>query len=179
MLELFSRDWWVVAVRGLVALLIGIVILVWPGLTARVLLILFGILFLVDGAFSVFDASQRYQRREQWWPRLLRGLFGITAGVVTFVWPSVTAVVLLYIVAIWAITTGTLEIVAAIQLRREITGEALLVAAGILSVLVGLLLLADPMRGALALAVLIGVYFVVLGILLVLLGFQMQRVAAR
>lgn len=169
-----TRDWSSVLLRGIVSLILGILILIWPGLTIRVFLLLFGVFAFVEGFFSVFDAIGRAGRGATWWPRLLMGLLGIGVGIVVFVWTDLTALILLYIIAAWAFATGIVEIVSAIEFRREIAGEWMLAIIGILSVLFGLLLFANPMAGALALAVLIGVYFVILGILLIILAFQLR-----
>lgn len=179
MLRVFSPIWWVTAVRGFVLLLVGLVILAWPDLTLDLLLALFAAIVLLDGGFSTYEAFGRSQRGEQWWPRLLRGLVGIGAGLVTILWPAVTATVLLYIVAFWALITGVLEIVAAVQYRRVLAHNWLLVVVGTLSVLVGLLLIANPMAGALALATLIGAYFLILGILLLILALVLRGAAVQ
>jgi uncharacterized membrane protein HdeD (DUF308 family) len=100
-------------------------------------------------------------------------LFSIFVGIAVFVWPGITAVVLLYIIAAWAIATGIVEIVTAVEFHRELTGEWLLAATGIISILFGFLLFFSPAAGALALAILIGIYFVVIGVLLLVLGFQL------
>ncbi len=174
MMQIVSRDWQAVALRGVIALVLGCLIIAWPGLTVGVFLLLFGVFAFVDGFFSVFDALARARRRARWLPRMLMGLFGIGVGVVTFVWPDVTATVLVYIIAAWALAMGIFEIVAAIEFRREITGEWLLAVVGILSVLFGLILFVNPVAGALALATLIGIYFIILGVLLLILAFQLR-----
>ncbi len=162
-----------VILRGIISLILGILILIWPGLSLAVFLLLFGVFVFVDGAFTLFHAIGRAQSGQSWVLRMLMGLFGIGVGVVTFVWPGITAVVLVFIIAAWALAMGIVEIVTAIEFHRELTGEWLLAAAGIISVIFGLLLLFNPAAGVLALAILIGIYFVVLGILLLILGFQL------
>ncbi len=174
MMDIVARNWTAILWRGVVSLVLGILILVWPGLSLRIFLLLFGVYAFVEGFFSVFDAIGRVRSERPWVLRLVRGLFGIGVGIVTFAWPGITAVVLVYIIAAWAFATGIVEIVAAVEFRRQIAGEWLLAAAGILSVLFGLILFANPGAGALALAMLIGVYFVILGILLAILAFQLR-----
>jgi len=174
MMEIVPRDWQAIALRGVIALVLGCLIIAWPGLTVGVFLLLFGVFAFVDGLFSVFDALARARRQARWLPRMLMGLLGIGVGIVTFVWPNVTATILVYIIAAWAFAMGIFEIVAAIEFRREITGEWLLAVVGILSVLFGLILFANPVAGALALAALIGIYFIILGILLLILAFQLR-----
>lgn len=160
-----------VLLRGAISLILGILILVWPGLTLGVFLLLFGVFAFVDGAFSLVHAIGRAQSGQSWALRFLVGLFGIFVGIAVFVWPGITAVVLLYIIAAWALATGIVEIVTAVEFRRELTGEWMLAAVGIISVLFGFLLFFNPAAGALALAILIGIYFVIIGILLLVLGF--------
>ena len=170
----FTRDWTSVLMRSIVALILGILIIAWPGLTIQLFLLLFGVFAFVEGFFAVFDAIGRARGGATWWPRLLRGVLGIGVGIVVFAWPGVTALILVYIIAAWAFATGIVEIVSAIEYRREISGEWMLAIIGILSVLFGLLLFANPLAGALALATLIGVYFLILGILLAILAFQLR-----
>jgi len=162
-----------VITRGIISLILGILILVWPGLTLGVFLFLFGVFAFVDGAFSIAHAIGRARNGQSWGLRFLAGLFGIFVGIAVFVWPGITAVVLLYLIAAWALAIGIVEIAMAVEFRRELTGEWLLAAAGIVSVLFGLLLFFNPAAGALALALLIGLYFVVIGVLLLILGFQL------
>ena len=177
MMEAYARDWSTILVRGIISLVLGILILVWPGLTLGVFLLLFGVFVFVDGAFLLVDAIGRATRGQSWVLRLLGGLIGIGVGVVTFVWPGITALVLVYIIAAWALATGIIEIVTAIEFHRELTGEWLLAAAGIISVLFGLLLFINPAAGALALAALIGIYFLIVGILLIILAFRVRGAA--
>jgi uncharacterized membrane protein HdeD (DUF308 family) len=146
----------------------------WPGASILALVLLFGAYALVDGAFAVAASLQRIGKQERWWALLIEGLLGIAAGIVTFLWPDITALVLVYIIGAWAILTGVFEIVAAIQLRREIEGEWLLGLSGVLSVLFGLMLLIFPGSGAIALVWLIASYAFVIGILLIILGFRMR-----
>ncbi len=173
MMQTIGLDRSGVLLRGIVSLILGILILVWPQLSLGVFLLLFGVFALVDGVFSLFHAIGRAMNGQSWVLRLLTGLFGIGVGIVVFVWPGITAVVLVYIIAAWALATGIVEIVTAIEFRQQLTGEWLLAATGIISVLFGLLLFVNPAAGVLALAILIGIYFVILGILLLVLAFQL------
>ncbi len=173
MMQTIGLDRSAVILRGAVSLILGILILVWPGLTLQVFLLLFGVFAFVDGIFSLFNAIGRASSGQSWVLRFLAGLLGIFVGIAVFVWPGITAVVLLYIIAAWALATGILEIVTAIEFHRELTGEWLLAAVGIISVLFGFLLFFNPVAGALALAIVIGIYFVIIGILLLVLGFML------
>jgi uncharacterized membrane protein HdeD (DUF308 family) len=174
MLLVLARNWWMLALRGLVAVLFGLVAIVWPGLTLTALVLLFGAYALVDGVFAVVSALRTASRQSRWWMLLIEGVIGIVIGVVTFLWPDITALALLYLIAAWAIVTGVFEILAAIRLRREITGEWLLALSGIASVLFGLLLVILPGAGALAVVWLIGIYALIFGVLLIVLAFRLR-----
>ncbi len=174
MVTQLARNWWVLALRGLAAVIFGILAILWPSITITVLVLFFGAYALVDGIFAVFAAITHREGHDRWWVLLLEGLVGIAAGILTFFYPAVTALVLLYFIAAWAILTGILEIMAALRLRREIEGEWLLVVSGILSVLFGVVAVIFPGAGALAVIWLIGAYAIVFGLLLITLGLRVR-----
>jgi uncharacterized membrane protein HdeD (DUF308 family) len=174
MLAMLSRNWWAFALRGLLAIIFGVLALIWPGATLLTLVLLFGAYTLVDGIFAVIAGIRSYGSNERWWAVLLEGLAGILIGLLTFFWPGVTAFVLLYFIAAWAIVTGILEIIAAIRLREVITGEGWMILSGILSVLFGVLLFVFPSAGALSLVWLIGAYAIVFGVVLLILAFRLR-----
>ena len=170
--------WRVLLFRGVLAVIFGIVTLVWPGGTVLALALLFGAYALIDGVGLLVEAFRRRNRPTRWPHRLAYiagGIFGIAAAVITFLAPGITVLVLTILVGAWAITTGILEIVAAVRLRKHIRGELLLALAGAASVLAGLLILLWPGTGALALAVLLGCYALVFGALLLVVAFQLRR----
>jgi uncharacterized membrane protein HdeD (DUF308 family) len=173
MLEKITRNWWLYAVRGGVAILFGILALIWPKETILALVLLFGAYALLDGVFSVFAGIASYRYFKHWWAVLLEGVAGILVGVLTFFWPNITALVLLYFIAAWALITGIFEIVAAIQLRRVITGEWALILSGLLSMILGVLLLVFPGAGAVSVVWLIGIYAILFGITLIILAFRL------
>ena len=165
MLGLVSRDWWVFAIRGLAAIVFGILAFIWPGTTLAVLVLLFGAYVLVDGV-SLLVALARgdaLARRHAWAVGIM-GVLGIVAGVVTFAAPGLTALSLLYLVAFWAIAMGTFQVIAAIALRREIDGEFWMVLGGLATIVFGAFLVAFPGEGLLSLVWLVGIWSVVFGV---------------
>lgn len=174
MLTNLSRYWWLLALRGVAAILFGILAFIWPQLTLEVLVIFFGVYVLIDGVSNIITGFSHRETNDRWWVMLLEGLVGILAGILTFVYPGVSAIILLYFIAAWAILTGILEIVAAIRLREEITGEWALALGGIASIIFGILLILFPGTGALAVVWIIGSYAILFGALLIYLAFKVR-----
>lgn len=172
-LEALTRNWWVFLVRGILAILFGIVAWIWPDLTVTVLVVLFGAYALVDGIFAIVAAITSGEGG-RWLPLLLLGLAGIAVGIMTFLWPDITAVALITIIGVWAIIIGVMQIVAAIQLRRRIEGEWALGLAGLAAIVFGAIVVIFPGSGAIALVWLIGIYAIFFGILLVALAFRLR-----
>lgn len=173
------RSWWLLLLRGLAAIAFGVILWVQPGISLAALVLLFGAYCMADGIFAVWTAIAGAKDSEQWWLLLLVGLLGIGIGILTFVAPGVTALALLFYIAIWAIATGVLEIAAAIRLRKEIDNEWLLLLAGLASVVFGVMLAARPGAGALAVLWLIGSYAIVFGVLLLILAFRVRKVVGK
>ena len=176
MLEWFSRYWWAVALRGALAVVFGVLALIWPDITLRALVLLFGFYALVDGllALAALLLGGRLVGQRRGW-LVVEGVAGIAAGVFTFLWPGITALVLLYLIAVWAVATGVLEVAVAVYLRRELRGEWLLVLGGIASMAFGVLLAVRPGEGAIAVVWVLGVYALVFGAALVALGVRLRR----
>lgn len=167
---ILARNWWVLLLRGIVAIAFGVVTWLQPGISVAALVLLFGAYSLADGVLGAWSAIAGRKEKEHWWVLLLEGLVGIGVGLLTLFAPGVTALALLFYIAIWAIATGVLEIVAAIRLRKEIEGEWLLVLGGLASVAFGVLLMARPGAGALAVLWLIAAYSIAFGVILVVLA---------
>ena len=176
MIGLFTKNWWVLLLRGIVAVLFGILAITRPGITLAVLVLLFGIYAVVDGCLALFAAIGGWSHREDRWLLLLEGFIGIGAGILTLRAPGITAVALLFFIAAWALATGVLRIVAAIRLRKEITGEFWLALSGIAAVVFGFLIMMNPAAGALAIAWLIGWYALFLGAMLVMLSIKLHNI---
>ncbi len=176
--NMLARNWWLIALRGVAAIIFGVLALVWPGITLLALTILFGAYALVDGFLAVIAALTHHTGNRRWWVVLLEGIAGIAAGILTFIWPGLSAFVLVLLIAAWAIVTGILEIWSAIELRRVIKNEWLLILSGLLSVVFGLLVAIFPGAGALAIVWLIGAYAIVFGVLFLILGFRLRSRAA-
>ena len=169
-----ARNWWSLVIRGLVGILFGIITFAWPGITFAALVIVFGAYALLDGVFSLVGAVKAAQAHERWGALVFLGVTGIGAGVVTVLWPAITAFALVCLIAAWAIVTGVFEIAAAVRLRRYIEGEWLLALAGIASLVFGVLIMIAPLAGALVIAVWVGAYALVSGVMLVTLGIKLR-----
>jgi uncharacterized membrane protein HdeD (DUF308 family) len=171
MLDGLARNWWLILLRGICAIIFGLLAIAWPGLSLFTLIILYGVFALFDGGLAIGAAIMGDTPAPRWWLALV-GVLGIAAGAVTLAWPGITGLVLLFFIAGWAIASGVFEIIGAIRLRKEINDEWLLIASGVISVLFGILILAFPGAGALSLAFVIGIFALVYGFLLV--GFAMK-----
>jgi uncharacterized membrane protein HdeD (DUF308 family) len=171
MLHTLVSHWWVLALRGLVAVLFGLLTFLVPGITLVTLVLFFGVYALVDGIFNVVGF---FRLASHHWALLIEGVIGIVAGVLTFAWPAITAIALLYVIAFWAIFTGIFELIAGIRLRKTISNEWLLLLMGVLSLLFGVLILFAPAVGALAIVLWIGAYALIFGIFLLALAFRLR-----
>ncbi len=169
MIGTLAQHWWVVLLRGIAAILFGLMSYAWPGVTLAVLVLIWGAYALVDGIFEVVAGV-----RARYGSLILLGILGIAAGVVTFFWPGITAIALLWIIAFWAIVAGVLQISAAVRLRKEIQGEWLWILSGVCTVVLGCLLIARPGAGALSVVWLIAFFAIAWGILLVILAFKLK-----
>jgi uncharacterized membrane protein HdeD (DUF308 family) len=169
-----AKYWWALALRGLAAVIFGVLAIVWPQITITVLVLLFGAFVFVDGLFAIIAAFTQRGGHDQWWLLLLEGLAGIGIGILTFFFPNATALVLVLFIAAWAIFTGILEIIAAIRLRKEIEGELFLGLAGVLSLIFGVLAFFFPESGATAIVWLIGAYAILFGIVMIILAFRLR-----
>jgi uncharacterized membrane protein HdeD (DUF308 family) len=174
LLHALARNWWLVLLRGILAVVFGLLAFAWPGLTLLVLVTLYGVYALADGAVALVAAMRGQQVGPRWW-LVVVGLAGVAAGLATLLWPGLTALVLIVFIGGWAVAHGVMDIVGAIKLRKEIDHEWLLILGGCLSILFGLFVLARPGAGALALVWVIGAYSIVFGAVLMALAFRLKR----
>lgn len=173
-METLARNWWALVIRGVAGVIFGILTFLMPAVTLAVLVLLFGAYAIVDGVFNIVAAFMGRTGRS-WWHLGLEGVVSVAAGVITLAMPGLTALVLLWIIAGWAIVTGVLEIVAAIRLREHIANEWWLVLSGVVSVIFGVVLFVAPVAGALAMTLWIGAYAVIFGAALIALGLRLRR----
>ena len=174
MLEYIQRNWWLFAVRGVLAILIGVLAFVRPEATLVALIALFGAYALLDGIFTFASSFLLSGTRYFWW-LLLEGILGIAVGVLTFVYPGAMAASLLLLLAAWLIVTGVIEIVAAIELRKQIDNEWLYLLGGLCSIGAGVLTLYRPNQSALAWLWVIGTYAILFGVMMLALGFKLRK----
>jgi uncharacterized membrane protein HdeD (DUF308 family) len=173
MVTTLAQNWWTLVLRGIAAIIFGILAYLWPGITFTVLVLFFGAYALWDGVFALIGAFRTEGERR--WSLVLEGVVGIAAGLITFFWTGAASLALLLVIGAWAIVTGIFEIVSAIRLREEIEGEWLLLISGVLSVLFGIALAIWPAAGLVAVTWMIGAYSIVFGVLLTMLGFRLRN----
>lgn len=179
LIEAASRNWWLIALRGVIAVLFGILAWIWPGITLLALVVLWGVYSFADGVLSLVTAFRWRDSGRPLWALILVGLAGIAAGILAFLWPQITALVLLMFIAAWAIVIGIFQIVTAVRIRKEIDNEWLLGLSGAISVIFGVLMVASPGAGAIAVVWLIGVYAVFFGVLLIGLSLKLKSLMPR
>jgi uncharacterized membrane protein HdeD (DUF308 family) len=169
-----ARNWWLLALRGVLGILFSIGAFVWPGATLAALVIVFGAYVFVDGIFAVVAGIGMRRQLSLWWLIVLEGAAGIVLGLLTFRSPDTTALVLLTLIAAWSIVSGIFEIATAVQLRKVIANEWLMILSGILSIIFGILLIAQPNSGAIAIVWLLGGYALLFGILTLMFAFRLR-----
>lgn len=175
MLQTYSRSWWLFISRGIVAVLFGLAAILFPGITLNLLVLLVGAFFFADGVLAIVSSLGTRRVVGHWWVSLLEGVAGVLIGVLAVIWPGTTLIAMVYMIAAWATVTGFFEIVAAVHLRRIISGEWFLGLGGVISLLFGFLLFVSPGTGAVTLVWILGAYAIFFGILLLLLGFKLKK----
>ncbi len=173
-LHVLAQNWWLVLLRGIAGIIFGVLAFAWPGITLLTLIIFYGAYALMDGIFAIGAAIRGDAPQSRWW-LILIGILGIAAGLLTFLWPGLTAFVLAIFIGVWSLIHGIFEIIGAIKIRKEIDNEWWLILSGALSVLFGLVMLFMPGAGALALIWVIGSYAIIFGALLVAFSFRLKK----
>jgi uncharacterized membrane protein HdeD (DUF308 family) len=177
MTMLAARNWWLFLVRGIAALLFGILAFLQPGITLATLILLFGAYALVDGVFAV-GAGFGAPSRVRWWI-ILGGVAVIAIGLLALISPAATAVAVVTLVGALAVARGVAEVVTAVTMRKMIEGEWFYILSGAVSIIFGLYVIVFPGAGALALLWLIGFYAIFAGIMYVAIGWRLRGVATR
>ncbi|PZT98327.1 MAG: hypothetical protein DI624_07885 [Brevundimonas sp.] len=172
-----NAAWWAVLIRGVAAVIFGVLVFAWPGISLLSLIIVYGAYAVVDGVFALVSAFQ--SKGSGVWSLVLVGIVSVAAGLIALVWPGVTALILVLIIGWAAVFRGVFEIVAAIRLRKRLPNEWLLILAGVISILFGAVLIAAPGPGALALLWLIATWAVIFGVALIVLAFRLKKAAGR
>jgi len=170
-----TSNWWALALRGVLSILVGVLAITRPGVTLAAIVILLGAYMFVDGVFAIMASLRGMRTGDRWGWMLVEGILGIVAGLIVLRTPATGAIVLLWLVAFWAITHGIAEIAAGIKLRKIIEGEWLLILAGVLSLGLGLYVLMRPGVGLLLLATWVGVYALFTGIVMLMLAFKVRK----
>jgi uncharacterized membrane protein HdeD (DUF308 family) len=176
-IDAIAKRWWMLVVRGIAAMAFGVLAIVWTSSSLLALVLVWSAYALIDGVTSLALAVRAGRARQRWGWLLFDGLVGIAAAALTVLWPQITAVALLMLIAAWAVITGIAKIVAAIELRRVIRGEWFLGLSGLVSIIFGVLMMIFPGAGALAVVTIIGVYAIAFGALLTVLGFRIRSLA--
>jgi len=171
----YSNYWWIFLLRGIFALVLGILAIVWPGATFTTLVVFFGAYLFIAGTFAVIGAIAARRTSENWGVFLLSGIVGIILGILTIINPFATGAALIYLVAFWAVVAGLFEIIIAIRLRKVITGEGWYIAGGLLTIFFGILLLSNPVAAAVTLTWIFGFYAIITGVMLISLSFRLRK----
>lgn len=169
-----ARYWWVWLVRGIAAIIFGVLAWLWTGPTIFAIGVLFGAYAFVDGVFALVASVRAAEQHDRWWPLLLEGIVGLVIAGITFWDIRVTLLALYFTIAAWAFLTGIFEIAAAVQLRQHIANEIWLVIGGIASILFGALMIWFPLAGALAIVWIIGAYAIIFGALMIAFAFRLR-----
>ncbi|HSB06226.1 MAG TPA: HdeD family acid-resistance protein [Thermodesulfobacteriota bacterium] len=183
MIRAISKYWWTFTLRGVIAIAFGLAAVLWPTLTLGVMVLLFGLFALFEGGLTIVTSFKKGEEKGGW-TLLLEGLVGLLVCVIvllgssigSMLWPRVAAVMLVYYIAGWAILAGLFKIITAFRIRREVKGEWMLGLSGLISILVGLILILRPGAGVLAVAWLIGIFAIILGIFQLLLGLKFRKI---
>lgn len=179
MLKAVAANWWVMFLRGIFAVLMGVLAVMWPGITLVSLLFVYGVFVIADGLTAIWIGVMARHERGFWWEMVVGGVIAILAGLVVALWPGMTAIIFVTIIGVFAIARGFVEIFAAIQLRKVIEDEWMLILSGVVSLLFGGMLIARPGEGAIAMVLLIGAFMIAVGIMTIGLALRLRHLSKR
>jgi uncharacterized membrane protein HdeD (DUF308 family) len=172
--ETLVQNWWLFTLRGVLGMLFGVLALIFPGPTILSLVLLFSAYMLVDGIFGIISAVRAIRRKEDRWGLLIfEGLLDIATGIVAFLWPGLTVVAFVWLIAAWAIVSGGLMTAAGFRLNIE-HGRWWLVLGGLLSLAYGALLIITPLIGAVVFTWWLGAYALIFGVALVIFSLKLR-----
>jgi uncharacterized membrane protein HdeD (DUF308 family) len=174
MLGVLARNWWALLIRGIAAVIFGLLAFFWPGATGLALIFLFGAYAFVDGIFALVSAVRAARAHERWLAFLAEGIVGLVIAAIVVFYPGLAGLSIYFAIAVWAILTGILELVAAFQLRAMLPNEWMLILGGILSIVFGVLLFIYPMIGILTVIYLIGFYAILFGVIMIAFSFRLR-----
>lgn len=174
MLHVVSAQWWILLLRGIVAIVLGIIALLFPAVMALAIAFLFGAYALIDGIIAIAASVRMSHAESRWWWLLVEGIIGVVFGIAALVWPAISLLALVYLMAFWAIATGITAITTAWRLRTIVPGEWLWILGGIVSVVFGLGIIFAPGLGALALVVIFAWYAIFFGIAFIGVAFRLR-----
>jgi uncharacterized membrane protein HdeD (DUF308 family) len=172
--QMLAQNWWVIALRGVLALIFGVIAILLPGATIAGLVLVFAAYMLVDGVFAIISGARAARRHERWGLLIFEGIIDLLAAGIALAWPLITVISIIYLIGAWAIVSGAMMFAAAFRLRLE-HGRWWLAFSGLVSVIWGFLLLVWPIVGAIVLAWWMGVYALVFGVSLLVLAFRLRR----
>lgn len=177
MIRELAKYWWLMVLRGVLAILFAVMAFVSPSITLSILVVFLGAYFLVDGIFSLAHGFRIRKTDTHWWVLVLEGLLGIVAGIVCLSMPGITVVFMVGLIALWSVVTGILEIILAVRLRKEIQNEWMLVVAGVFSIIFGVLLFMQPLAGVVVISWWLGIYALFFGIFMITVGARLKKFA--
>jgi uncharacterized membrane protein HdeD (DUF308 family) len=172
---LLSKNWWIFLLRGIFALIFGVVAVFYPASAFLALVLIFGAFALVDGILTLIAAFTSNAKSENWWWLILSGILGIIVGILTLIQPAAMAGALVLIIGVWALINGVFQIITAIRIRKLITGEFWLILSGLFAAIFGILVLTNPFAGVFAMGLLIGIYAIIFGITLIGLSLSLRK----
>lgn len=169
-----AKHWWAILIRGIVAIAFAFLAFLATGFTLKLLLIFLGLYFLLDGLFAIIGSFMAAKDHKKWWILLLEGIISLAAGIVVFIWPAATLIVLVYLVAIWAIITGVFEFLASVMASWAAPGKIFIGITGVLSVILGIVIFSYPLLTITAIIWLLGIYAIVTGLSLIFFSFKLR-----